>query len=157
MLLAACRQGDVLAVQHCLNQGEDVRSVDSRGGSVLYHACLASRFDLVQLLYRFGACIRRPNDNGTTPLSCAVFMHRLDIAQWLFAMGADDINTPSITGCTPMFQACMSGAPLPILQWLYDNGADVRRKNGANYSPLHVASSFGRLHHGNFSFFLSNP
>lgn len=125
--------------------GEDANAVDGKDCSV-YHACAASRFDMVRLVHRFGACVRRPNEHGTTPLSCAVFMHRLDMAQWLFAMGAD-VNTPSLTGCSPMFQACLSGAPIPILQWLYDKGADVCQKNNANYGPLHVAASMGKSSH----------
>ena len=145
-IIFACTRGDARTVEWYLMNGEDASAVDCKGCSLFYHACAASRFDIMRLLYRFGACVRRANEHGTTPLSCAVFMHRLDIAQWLVEMGAD-VNTPSLTGCTPMFQACLSGAPLPILQWLRDKGADVCRKNDANYGPLHVAASMGKSSH----------
>jgi len=73
------------------------------------------------------------------------------MAKWLLEKGAD-VNTPSFTGCTPMFEACLVGAPIPILQWLFDNGADVCRQNDAQYAPLHVAASMGFFRHGKIYF-----
>ena len=77
-----------------------------------------------------------------TPLHCACYNGRLDIAQWLHGAGAA-INATDINGATPLHLACFKGH-LEIAQWLCSAGADVTLKDNAGSPPAQLFERHAR-------------
>ena len=78
-----------------------------------------------------------------TPLHAAVHGGHIEIAQFLFAHGAD-INSRSAHNVTPLHFASLMGH-LVLVKWLLNHGADVNSQNASGLIPLHYSASNGYL------------
>lgn len=76
-------------------------------------------------------------DDKVTPLAAASFLGRVEIVNMILQNPMVDIDMPTqSTGLTPLTSACCSGHYL-VVKTLVENGADVNKKTGLDYSPLY--------------------
>ena len=78
-----------------------------------------------------------------TPLHAAVYDGHIEVAQLLFAHGAD-INSCSTLNLTPLHFASEMGH-LTIVKWLLNQNADVNSLDASGHIPLHFSASEGHL------------
>ena len=78
-----------------------------------------------------------------TPLHAAVYDGHIEVAQSLFAHGAD-INSRSARLFTPLHFASGKGH-LTLVKWLLNHGADVNSQDAEGHIPLHYSAGNGHL------------
>ena len=78
-----------------------------------------------------------------TPLHAAAHGGHIEIAQFLFAQGAD-INSRSPRDFTPLHNASEMGH-LTLVKWLVNHGADVNSQEERGHIPLHYSAGNGHL------------
>ena len=78
-----------------------------------------------------------------TPLTASAFGGHFEVAQLLFAHGAD-INSRSSDNHTPLYFASTMGH-VQIVKWLMNHGADVNCQEKSAWTPLHCAAGIGHL------------
>ena len=75
-------------------------------------------------------------DELITPLTCAAFLGRADIIQFLLKNESIDLEMATVMNeYTPLMAACMAGS-LEVVSFLAENGADVNAMNSMEQTPL---------------------
>jgi len=95
----------------------------------------------------FGLDLRSKDAEGKTPMFVACGEGDLEVAKYLFKLGAkDDIRVRDSFGNTPMLEVCARGH-LGVAQWLLDVGAakDIQRRTASRRTPLHWACLGGHV------------
>ncbi len=108
--------------------------------------CEASRngdVELVKvlLLSSNGADVNMQDENGCTPLYCAVSRDNLEIVKLLLDRRAD-ANKPNKDGWTPLNSAAFH-CYREIVKLLLNNGADANKQDNFGSAPLHGAVDYG--------------
>jgi hypothetical protein len=85
-----------------------------------------------------GADIYAADKSGLTPLDRAIKSNSLEIFQTL--INEKNVNSKDSNGNTPLHIAIMQDAPMPFLNYLIDNGADVNARNSSGDSVLLMAA-----------------
>ena len=100
--------------------------------------------DIVEhLIFKLGEQANHLGHEYCTPLHMSVYGGHIDIAQFLFAHGAD-INSCSADDLTPLHIASDKGR-LEIAEWLLNHGADVNFRREDGRTPLHLGANKGHL------------
>ena len=82
-------------------------------------------------------------DELITPLTCAAFLGRADIIQFLLKNESIDLEMATVMNeYTPLMAACMAGS-LEVVSFLAENCADVNAMNSMAQTPLNHC--FSRL------------
>ena len=78
-----------------------------------------------------------------TPLHASADGGHIEVAQFLFAHGAD-INSRTARNLTPLHFASSMGH-LTLVKWLLNHGAEVNSQDTSGHSSLHFSASIGHL------------
>jgi len=113
-------------------------------------ACWKGHLNIVQFLFQNGAKddVRRPANDGATPMLIACQKGHLNIVLFLFQNGAkDDARRPSNNGTTPMLVACEEDN-FSIVQYLHNHGAaqDINKASFQQQTPLQITCQNNHLH-----------
>lgn len=114
-LHAACRHGDLAAVQALLNALpsdaavlEAVSARDQEGSTALHTAAAAGDVSVVARLLRASANVHETDAIGSTPLHAAAEAGRAAVVEVLVAAAADP-NASNSVGNTPLHRAARRG------------------------------------------------
>ena len=111
-------------------------------------AALAGRyFELAELLHRNGSSVEPLDEDGESPLYCAVDAENLEMVQVLLDYGVD-VNFESKHGETALAFAARGYFKDPrVVRLLLDHGADpnAQTRRYGRTTPLHRASQDGRI------------
>jgi outer membrane protein assembly factor BamB len=92
-LFAAARSGDVAAVRARLDSGASPNAANRHGTTVLMMAADRGHADVVRLLVERGADVNaRDRFFGSSPLELALSGRHTELALWLLARGATDVD-----------------------------------------------------------------
>jgi ankyrin repeat protein len=122
----------------------DVRG--DKGRTPLYCASVDGDVDIIQWLCNHGVDANVPRDDGFTPLHAAAGNIRPEAVQLLLNHNAY-VNSRDENGDTPVYAAISYGnsQSVDIVRRLLERGADPNAGARGRTSPLHLASSHGRL------------
>jgi ankyrin repeat protein len=123
------------------------------GSSALHIAAGSTNVDLVRMLADRGANPNLVRKDGHTPFSVSVMAGNLDVVKEMLARGADlharfnpadKIPDPveAITlprGNQTILHIAALGGSAPIIEYLYQKGAKLDRKNSMGETPLDLA------------------
>lgn len=144
-LFIACKRGNVEIVEylmgHCdadleqrgLYEVQDDRSVHNV--TPLWCASVAGKYQVVEVLIRFGADVNSMSDTGSTPVRSACFMTHLDIVKLLVNNNAD-IQRPNYNGGTCLINSVQS---VELCEFLLRHGANVNAQDIQCKTALHYA------------------
>ncbi|MTI12021.1 ankyrin repeat domain-containing protein [Sansalvadorimonas verongulae] len=142
--LAACREGNLDAVQYFLNlEGFDISKQFISGVSGypvhgLYLAVKDGHTELVHMLAEARSVLDQPASDGDTPLYRAVQDGRTDLVQILVDAGAK-LDQPIREGDTPLCRAAQEGYA-DIVQILVGAGAKPNQRAKDSATPLFLAA-----------------
>ncbi|MTI11730.1 ankyrin repeat domain-containing protein [Sansalvadorimonas verongulae] len=149
--LAACREGNIEAVQFFLDQGEfDINKQFIRrlpGTRIhsfhhgLYFAAQNGHDKVVKILVDAGAKLNQQINNGATPLYIAAEKGHAEVVQILVDAGAK-LNQQTIDSATPLFIAAQQGHA-EVVQILVDAGAKLNQQTNDGATPLYIAAQNG--------------
>lgn len=146
----ACSLANIQIVQLIVDkmiqdQISDIDLIGSRGQTALHKACDQTSLDslgCVKILVANGASInKKSNDQGYTPLRCAVESKREDIVDYLLNKSNAKIDIDAIDnqGITSLSFALKNGF-LSIAELLIKKGADLGRISPTDYVELSVSA-----------------
>lgn len=145
-----------------INMGFDVNAMatryETRGGRTPL-SCAITQVpgspDIILALIEQGADIEAINEEGSTPLECAILAasnsHNSGYVPLLLAHGIDPVRTTSNLvheppwGCQPLHVACQENALGAVQCLLAEPKVDVNGRNGNGETPLHIACSRNRI------------
>ena len=132
---------DPCSLLKLLQLGASPNTCDSRGNSLLVAASKADSFLCVKILIEFGADINQQDSFGTCALAAAVVNENMEICSFLKNAKLDTFD---IFGDTPLLIACKRSS-MKMVDFLLENGANVRLKDRNGFSPAQVARDRGDL------------
>ena len=146
-------------VEHLVDMGYDVDAVatqkGTRGGRTPL-SCTVTQVpeipDIILALIGHGADIEATDEDGSTPLVCAILAvsnsHNSGYVPLLLAHGIDPVRTISriVNGeppwdCQPLHVACQENALGAVQCLLTEPRVDVNGRDGSGQTPLHIACS----------------
>ncbi len=142
-MLTAAHAGDFETVMLLLGKGAGINAQSAAGNTVLKHAVLNKRLDMVRYFIDIGAKVTIKNKEGDTALHDATFIfddveNSIETVQYLVEHGAD-VNARNRYGSTPLSNAANHMHP-PLIQYLIDKGAEVNAKDNEGDTPLFNAT-----------------
>jgi hypothetical protein len=146
-IFVACAYGNVVAVEKLLEQGADIFGPDNQGNTPLFAAVESKNLEIIKKLMDAGYDSSAEKLNakcydGNTAFHRACLIHNIEIAEYLFSMGAD-INIADEDGNTPLHNAVASG-DLEVFNMLLRHGSKSGCENTAGSTPLIVAIKLER-------------
>ena len=143
-LQVACKSGTLEVVRCLIESGADM-DVRSESGSSLLHLAF-NEIKTVEYLVQKGADIEAKDYQGEAPLHLACRDGWVDTASFLLDCGAD-IEAISLDGSTPLLRGvlwesiiCRELGPTSVSTLLLSRGANPRRGNNFDITPLHCAT-----------------
>ena len=147
--MAACRGGDLIAVQYLIDHGADVRSRMQSGYTALYAAASwPGNVNIVTLLLEKGADanakveVTQPTNKLYTPVLAASMHGDADSLKRLLERGGKVNTQGGDFGRSPLLVAAATGSASTI-QLLLAAGADVNSQDALGNSPLQWARRRG--------------
>lgn len=153
----AADQGNLSAIERCLQQGVTVDARNREGMTPLMYAVSSSKGKLpvmyaasnsidellkvIKYLIVKGADVNAKDEGGRTPLMHATQAGCLDIVKYLIIEGAD-VNAKDNYNGTPLLRAAWNGH-LDVVAYLITKGADVNARDGYGNTPLNRAAEYG--------------
>lgn len=123
--------------------GNNVRSVDNNGETLLHKATQQGSVAVVKFLISEGANVNAKSKYGWTPLHDAANKNYVEIAEHLVSQKAN-INAKGQPGESPLHFAADKGS-INVAQFLLSKGANINAKTNHNSTPLHYAAGAGRI------------
>jgi hypothetical protein len=102
---------------------------------------------LARAMLEHGASLKAQDENGWTPLRCAVRDNYRRTVSVLLEYGAD-VNVKDVIGWTPFLQAAQLAPDLMPL--LFEHGGDVNTQNNDGDTPLQFVTANGYADHVRF-------
>ena len=104
---------------------------------------------MAEFLLAKGFKVNAKDYRGETPLHCAAFSGKEEVAEFLLAKGAD-VNARDDTGGTPLNHAVHWGY-IKVIELLLAKGADVNNRDADSRTPLSFAMTVdaSRFEHPN--------
>ena len=101
LLHKAAREGNIRAVQKCLEQGALVNGCDQHGFTALHRAAFKGHAPVLTILLEHGSLVNVCDREGYTALHCASISGHQEAAQVLLSHGAN-VNARCHKGSTPL-------------------------------------------------------
>ncbi|XP_075526726.1 histone-lysine N-methyltransferase G9a [Dermacentor variabilis] len=139
VLLAACRQGDVDRVVHCLS-GRDIGPADY---GALHAAAQGGHLILVHMLLQVGLSVNQSDDQLYTPLMRAVDAGACAVVQYLLKAGAN-AHAKGEDGMSCLHLAARCGS-LELCQMFLDAKLPVNDQDEGGWTPLVWATEHRRV------------
>lgn len=139
VLLAACRQGDVDRVVHCLS-GRDIGPADS---GALLAAAQGGHLILVHMLLQAGLSVHQSDDQLYTPLMRAVDAGARNVVEYLLKAGADP-HAKGEDGMSCLHLAARCGS-LELCQVFLDARLPINGQDEGGWTPLVWATEHRRV------------
>ncbi|KAI9689794.1 MAG: hypothetical protein M1822_009676 [Bathelium mastoideum] len=139
-LILAIKAGDDLQINALLgtHKGKiDLQRLDNEDKTPLMHAVHHEYDTVLPILFEADASIDRKNESGCTALHLAAASGNHDIVRCLLEHDADP-NAQDVQKETPLFKAVDAGHE-PVVQHLYNCGANLQLCNDNDWSLLHHA------------------
>ena len=136
----AIELGSIELTKAILERNANINAKDKKGMTPLHYAS-AFDFDnpdMAQLLIANGANLKEVSDLGTTPLHLAAGKGFVNIARFLLQKGSD-INAKDKKGFSALHYASDSTEKQNMVQFLIDNGANLKEVSHLGITPLHLA------------------
>ena len=126
-LIAACQEGQQLAVQVLINAGADVRRQDKEGGDCAYMAALSNHVNVLKVvLPQHPDLLRRKLYASRNILHAASIHGSLQAVEYILPNGGlDIINEEDTRGFTALELAAYFGR-LPVVNELVKNHANIQ-------------------------------
>lgn len=135
------KKPDVL--EHLLQSGLDVDTLDDLGRSPLHDAALVASDEFIDVLLRHGADKTIRDVNRHRPFHLAVsnlrFRNPIQTLQRLL-VEESDLHEPDVRGFTPLHLAAGFGA-FVVVEWLVCNNANAGAVDDYGRTALHLAAS----------------
>lgn len=140
--------GQVEIIKYLIEHGADVNAKSNYyGRTPLYYRTqnwerMDNVLELIHCLVENGANVNIKDDEGHTPLQCAIegyeeFGEKIKpIIRYLIEHGAD-VNTKDNNGKTPLHCATSYGGNLENVKYLVEHGANVNAKDNEGRTPLY--------------------
>ena len=141
-MIEAIKHGNASDIATHIQNDLNLEERDSDGNTPLHWACLSSDLELAAQLLSRGADVNALNDSGATPLIYAT--GSLPLVRLLIEHGAN-INHLTELKSTPLLTASRRPKNFEVVQFLIENGADPKLKDGAKNSALDIASVVGDI------------
>jgi hypothetical protein len=101
-LLAAVKKGDEGAVNRQLAKDVEIAGVDENGATVLHHAALKGRHEIIEMLLKAGGNVNAQMRNNNTPLHMAIFGGAKKDTLLALLEGGADVNAKGSNGMLPL-------------------------------------------------------
>ena len=112
--------------------------------SLLFYTIRTNGPGVIETLLGWGADIAATDNNGWTPLHCAVaYNPEPEVAVLLLDWGADTKATGN-SGETPLHSAARENSNPAVIALLLARGADIEAVNSFGETPLHIAAGTAR-------------
>ena len=141
-LMHAARLGNTEVLKYLLAQGADPLLQNKFGQGLLHFAALSNNAVTIEAVLSQNFDINaRCTDLGVTPLLFCLINGKLEAANYLLAMGADE-NLKSKDGLTVLSAAAMSGN-VAAIEMLLKRGHNPNSRDGCDKTPLMWAAEKG--------------
>ena len=135
----ACVQGNLDVVKLLLEYGSDPTSYIT-GKNPLEVLAKHGHVAGLKLLLDFGADLNDAGSSGLAAILAAAQANQLEVVKALLDLGCD-IHTFDIYGNTALHFAVQLKDPVPMIRLLLSHGADTKRMNQNDMTPLKLAYS----------------
>lgn len=143
-------KGNTEMIALLLNHGADIHTLNKKGQNVIHslvsnHSGGTSDEAALEYFIEQGVDINGKDNEGETPVFCAVEYKRLDLLEALIENGAD-IDATNKHGRTPLWSAVATRNSF-VVKFLVENGADtsVKDKYGKSLNDRFPSSVYGDL------------
>ncbi len=133
---AAVKKGDLITLEHLLQEGVNPDLLDKNGATALSHAAENQDLPLLTLLVKQGADINRITESRTALMTAAA-KGDARLVEALLDMGAD-IKVEMEAGQTALHFGIMGGN-LNVVKLLLEKGADINHSTADGSTALMIA------------------
>ena len=137
-----------LVEQLIVKYPQQVNTISGLFGTPAVAALAGRHFELAEVLHRNGSSVDPLDEDGESPLYCAVYVDNLEMVQVLLDYGVD-ANFRSKHGDTALAFAAQYGSfnDPRVVRLLLDHGADPNAQSRRYFrtTPLHRASRDGNI------------
>jgi ankyrin repeat protein len=140
-LIWAVRTGNQAGCELLLLRGADISVRDSQANSVIHHAVLTGRLDLINALISAGADVEAANERGQTALHLAAAGDSFEACRLLLDGGAV-VDRADGSGNTPLHVAAERGN-LELCEYFLFLGARPAPANSSGKTPADLAAAEG--------------
>jgi ankyrin repeat protein len=135
------KRRSLLIGEFLINKGANKDAKTNAGWTPLHIVASKNDARFANMLITQGASMdKQDNQHDRTPLHIGLEQHHFKVAATLISKGAN-INSTTF-GETPLFTAAKMGDDI-LVKFLIDHQADPSIRDGAGYTPLHIAAEKG--------------
>ncbi|KAK6633628.1 hypothetical protein RUM44_004235 [Polyplax serrata] len=140
-LMLAAQEGHGLLVEALLRlHGAPVDQRAHDGKTALRLAALEGHYDVVRILFNYGADVNIKDADGRSTLYILALENRLPMARYILEHGKADVESKDSEGRTPVHVSAWQGHCEMVSLLLSSGRADVNATDNENRTALHSAS-----------------